>query len=94
MNLAPDLKTNQIGDELKGYSGFDISNVCRDAAMMPMRRRICGCTPDQIKQIRREDVDLPLTAKDFQDAMKRTKKSVSADDVSRFEKWMEEYGSC
>uniref|UniRef100_A0A1A9VH43 Katanin p60 ATPase-containing subunit A1 n=1 Tax=Glossina austeni TaxID=7395 RepID=A0A1A9VH43_GLOAU len=94
VNLSSALDTNTIGDQLKGYSGFDISNVCRDAAMMPMRRQIFGRTPEQIKQIRREDVDLPITLQDFQDAMQRTKKSVSADDVSRFEKWMEEYGSC
>lgn len=62
--------------------------------MMPMRRLISGRTPDQIKQIRREEVDLPITLQDFQDARQRTKKSVSADDVARFEKWMEEYGSC
>lgn len=83
-----------IGDELQGYSGSDISNVCRDASMMAMRRLISGRTPQQIKQIRREDVDQPITLKDFQDAQQRTKKTVSADDVARFEKWMEEYGSC
>ncbi|KPU80448.1 uncharacterized protein Dana_GF16351, isoform C [Drosophila ananassae] len=92
--LAPNLNTALIGDELQGYSGSDISNVCRDASMMPMRRLISGRTPDQIKQIRREEVDLPITLQDFQDARQRTKKSVSADDVARFEKWMEEYGSC
>lgn len=62
--------------------------------MMAMRRLISGRTPQQIKQIRREDADQPITLKDFQDALLRTKKSVSADDVARFEKWMEEYGSC
>ncbi|KAH8247766.1 hypothetical protein KR038_009629 [Drosophila bunnanda] len=92
--LSPNLNTGLIGDELQGYSGSDISNVCRDASMMAMRRLISGRTPDQIKQIRREEVDLPITLQDFQDARQRTKKSVSADDVARFEKWMEEYGSC
>ncbi|KRK03968.1 katanin p60 ATPase-containing subunit A1 isoform X4 [Drosophila yakuba] len=92
--LSPSLNTGMIGDELQGYSGSDISNVCRDASMMAMRRLISGRTPDQIKQIRREEVDQPITLQDFQDARLRTKKSVSADDVARFEKWMEEYGSC
>ncbi|XP_034661693.1 katanin p60 ATPase-containing subunit A1 isoform X2 [Drosophila subobscura] len=92
--LSPSLNTAMIGEELQGYSGSDISNVCRDASMMAMRRLITGRTPEEIKQIRREDVDLPITLQDFQDARQRTKKSVSADDVARFEKWMEEYGSC
>ncbi|XP_022217866.2 katanin p60 ATPase-containing subunit A1 isoform X2 [Drosophila obscura] len=92
--LSPNLNTAMIGEEMQGYSGSDISNVCRDASMMAMRRLISGRTPEEIKQIRREDVDLPITLQDFQDARQRTKKSVSADDVARFEKWMEEYGSC
>ncbi|XP_023172038.1 katanin p60 ATPase-containing subunit A1 isoform X3 [Drosophila hydei] len=94
VSLSSDLNTALIGDELQGYSGSDISNVCRDASMMAMRRLISGRTPQEIKQIRREDVDQPITLQDFKDAQQRTKKSVSADDVARFEKWMEEYGSC
>lgn len=62
--------------------------------MMGMRRKITGRTPSEIKKIRREEVDLPVTSQDFQEAMIRTRKSVSANDVARFEKWMNEYGSC
>lgn len=92
--MSSDLDTNLITKELNGYSGSDISNVCRDAAMMSMRRKIMGKTPAEIKQIRREDVDLPVTTQDFQEAITRTRKSVSVFDVAKFEKWMNEYGSC
>lgn len=68
--------------------------LCSDAAMMSMRRKITGRSPAEIKQIRREEVDLPVTEQDFQDAVLRTRKSVSAGDVEKFQKWMQEFGSC
>lgn len=65
-----------------------------DASMMSMRRKITGRSPAEIKQIRREEVDLPVTEQDFEDAILRTRKSVSESDVAKFQKWMEEFGSC
>lgn len=82
-----------VADKLLGYSCSDISNVCRDAAMMAMRRQLCNRLPSEIRSIRKEDVDLPITLVDFEEALARTKKTVSEGDVSKFEKWMEEYGS-
>ena len=66
----------------------------RDAAMMSMRRKISGRTPAEIKRIKKEDVDLPVTMDDFEEALSRCKKSVSLNDVSKYESWMEEFGSC
>lgn len=59
--------------------------------MMSMRRRIVGKSPAEIKLIKREEVDLPVTTQDFDEAMNRTKKS---NDVAKYESWMEEFGSC
>jgi katanin p60 ATPase-containing subunit A1 len=62
--------------------------------MMSMRRLISGRSPAEIKLIKREEVDLPVTTHDFEEAIARTRKSVSLKDVARYENWMEEYGSC
>lgn len=74
------------------YVSF-LSCVCRDAAMMCMRKKIRGQTPLQIKQIKKADIDLPVTTDDFIDAVSRCKKSVSQADVQRYKTWIEEFGS-
>lgn len=61
---------------------------------MAMRRKILGKSPAEIKLIKREEVDLPVTAEDFREAISKTRKSVSEADVKNFENWMAEYGSC
>lgn len=61
---------------------------------MSMRRKISGRTTAEIKKIKKEDVDLPVTTEDFDEALSRCKKSVSLSDVSKYESWMEEFGSC
>jgi len=60
---------------------------------MTMRRKITGRSPDEIKAMRKEEIDLPITQKDFDDAMARCKRSVSDPDVKRYEKWLKQYGS-
>lgn len=82
-----------VANELKGYSGADITNVCREASMMSMRRKIAGLTPEQIRQLATEEVDLPVSNKDFNEAMSRCNKSVSRADLDKYEKWMREFGS-
>jgi katanin p60 ATPase-containing subunit A1 len=82
-----------IAKQLKGYSGADITNVCRDAAMMSLRKKIVGLKPEQIKLLAKDEVDLPVTLSDFMDAVAKCNKSVSKQDLQRYEKWMQEFGS-
>ena len=62
----------------EGYSGADIANVCRDAAMMPLRKKIADGNFN-IMEIRdlQKDINVPLTMKDFLDALKNVSRSVS-----------------
>ncbi|XP_021940037.1 katanin p60 ATPase-containing subunit A-like 1 isoform X1 [Zootermopsis nevadensis] len=93
VKLDPDVDLKDVAMKLKGYSGADITNVCRDASMMSMRRKIAGLRPDQIKQLPKEELDLPVTVQDFEEAMAKCNKSVSKEDLDKYEKWMNEFGS-
>lgn len=114
----PSVDLRSIANMLDGYSGADITNVCRfvlhvdsfcpkslptlqiilffyfrDASMMSMRRKIAGLKPEQIKQLAREELDLPVSSQDFKDAISKCNKSVSKADLDKYVKWMAEFGS-
>ena len=55
------LDLRAIGRKLEGYSGADITNVCRDASMMSMRRKIAGLRPSEIKNLAKDELDMPVT---------------------------------
>ncbi|XP_058446474.1 katanin p60 ATPase-containing subunit A-like 1 [Malaya genurostris] len=84
---------NTIASRLDGYSGADITNVCRDASMMSMRRKIAGLKPEQIRQLAKEELDLPVSNQDFTEAIGKCNKSVSRDDLIKYQQWMKEFGS-
>lgn len=75
---------------------------------MSMRRRIRGLTPEEIKNLAKgifhhypaainisfaEEMDLPVTKADFDDAVSKISPSVSKTDIQNHEKWMAEFGS-
>jgi len=93
VEISSDVDLDGIATKLDGYSGADITNVCRDAAMMSMRRRISGLTPEQIRNIPKEELVLPATMEDFTMAIQKVSKSVSEDDLIKYEKWMTEFGA-
>ncbi len=51
VEVADDVDFEQLAQLTEGYSGDDITNVCRDAAMNGMRTMITGKTPEQIRQV-------------------------------------------
>lgn len=59
---------------------------------MAMRRRIEGLTPEEIRNISRDEMHMPTTMEDFESALKKVSKSAA--DLEKYEKWIEEFGSC
>merc|ERR1712013_464319 len=93
VKVVDELDLKAIARKLDGYSGADITNVCRDASMMSMRRKIAGLKPSEIRSLNRDELDMPVTKQDFLEAVHKCNKSVSKEDLDKYEKWMEEFGS-
>jgi len=93
VKTVEDLDLQSVARRLDGYSGADITNVCRDASMMSMRRKIAGLKPMEIRSLNQDELDMPVTKQDFMEAVQKCNKSVSKEDLEKYEKWMEEFGS-
>ncbi|VDQ00177.1 unnamed protein product [Trichobilharzia regenti] len=77
-----------IADRADGYSGADMANLCREAAMGPIR----SLTIEAIQQIACEEVR-PVELADFYAAFRQVRASVSSDDLEQYLKWNSQYGS-
>lgn len=93
LKLAEGVDVNELAGLTDGYSGADITNVCRDASMMSMRRAIAGKSAEEIKAMRRDEIDMPISKDDFVEALNRVQSSVGKQDLEKYEKWMNEFGA-
>ncbi|KAI8930133.1 P-loop containing nucleoside triphosphate hydrolase protein [Entophlyctis helioformis] len=93
IKVADDIDLEELAAKIEGYSGADITNICRDASMMSMRKRIRGLTPEQIRAIPKDELEAPATKSDFEMAFTKIQSSVSQADLKRYEDWMKEFGS-
>lgn len=81
-----DLKSIVIATE--GYSGSDLTAVCSEAAMGPIRE----IGPAALRHIKPEDVR-SLLPRDFDAAIKIIRPSVSPENLHKFIEWSNNFGS-
>ncbi|XP_014055255.1 fidgetin-like protein 1 isoform X1 [Salmo salar] len=71
----------------EGFSGADMTGLCREAALGPIRSiqlsDIATITPDQVR---------PIHHCDFQEALRIVRPSVSAKDLELYEEWNNTFG--
>ncbi len=60
--------------------------------MIPIRRSFAELGPDQIRQLSDEELDLPITMEDLLGGVEKCNKSVSPDDLEKYNRWMREFG--
>ena len=93
VDVDQDVDWAALAKRMSGYSGDDITNVCRDAAMNGMRRAVAGKKPDEIRRLSAKDVATPVTMRDFEEALCRVSTSVAREDVEKHEEFMRDFGS-
>ena len=81
-----------------GYSGADISNVCREASFIPMRRELLANKGRKIEDLVndqefRAKIRAAISMPDFEKAIGNISKSVSAKDLEVYDKWTKEFSS-
>jgi katanin p60 ATPase-containing subunit A1 len=96
--LADDVDFKKLIKDTAGYSGCDIANICREAAYMPMRKKLLNAGVDDIlslinKPELKNELEIPLCQDDFDQALNNISKSVSENDLKDFETWAKDFKS-
>ena len=84
-----DVDLEKMAKESKDYVGADIEAVCREAAMLAIREYITpGMSPEEAKK---NAGGIKIKMRNFQDALKKVKPTVSRDMAQRYEKLTEDF---
>ena len=100
INLSNDVNIDTLVQKTEGYSGHDISSVCREASLMNMRKKLMNenGTMDILQMANNKenflsDLEAPVSQNDILIAIKNISKSVSSNDVKKFEEWTKMFSS-
>lgn len=91
LQLAADVRLEDMAERLEGYSGADMHTLCRGWAMLPMRRLLAEGQLAALQQ--QSQAVLVLNLVDFEEALQTTKPSVSPGAERQFQEWQREFGS-
>lgn len=98
VSVNEDVDWKELVSKTEGYSGADIANVCREASLMQMRRRLLMNKGGDILELLnnpnlQSELEAPITKEDFISAINNISKSVSFKDLERYVTWTSEFKS-
>ncbi len=83
VEVADDVDYSELAELTAGYSGRDISIVCREAAMAPIRDLIQNGSPSENIEVR------AVVLNDFLRAIKQITPVTTPEDIRRYDEWLE-----
>jgi len=79
----------ELGVRSEGYSGRDISYVCREVIMLPVRELdMGGLLENSDKDVKIRDINV----NDFKKTLKKVKAMTTKTDLKRYQDWKDEFG--
>eukprot|EP00633_Aureoumbra_lagunensis_P005293 CAMPEP_0197318600 /NCGR_PEP_ID=MMETSP0891-20130614/51759_1 /TAXON_ID=44058 ORGANISM="Aureoumbra lagunensis, Strain CCMP1510" /NCGR_SAMPLE_ID=MMETSP0891 /ASSEMBLY_ACC=CAM_ASM_000534 /LENGTH=452 /DNA_ID=CAMNT_0042809147 /DNA_START=1 /DNA_END=1359 /DNA_ORIENTATION=+ len=101
VEMLDDVNLQCLAQQTDGYSGADIANVCRDAAMMSVRRimeaaRARGLSGTDMQRelvANQEKLSAAVSQQDFLNAIAKVHRSVGQADLKRYADWSKEFGA-
>ena len=79
----------ELGVRSEGYSGRDISNVCREVIMIPIRELDMGGLLENNDQ---EVIVRDINLQDFMKTLKKVKPMTTGSALEQYEQWAKEFG--
>jgi spastin len=84
--VLPALELDEVARMTDGYSGSDLANLCKEAAMGPVRELGAGIYDADLATIRE------ISLVDFQNGLRVIRPSVRAETLAQYVAWNEELG--
>lgn len=76
-----------LAAKTEGYSGSDLTALAKDAALGPIREmaieQVKRCNPNKMRS---------FNIKDFEESLRKIRKSVANNTLEAYEKWNQEFG--
>lgn len=98
VKMGDDVNIEELVARTEGYSGADTTNVCREAAMMGLRKRMAKARQEGISLLKMQDkikdeAEVPVSQTDLLEACQNVSKSVGKEDLQNFVVWTKEFSS-
>uniref|UniRef100_A0A6G1SJS9 Fidgetin-like protein 1 n=1 Tax=Aceria tosichella TaxID=561515 RepID=A0A6G1SJS9_9ACAR len=90
-NNLTDECLDYVARRAEGFSGADMSGLCKEAAMIVVRS-VLRSGVKKAQELSQNDLP-PISKNDFEIALKAVKASVSGSDMSTYEIWDKKYGA-
>ena len=93
LDLDENIEFNKLGEMTEGYNGSDIQVICRNASMIPMRKKLENIDVNDLENLKCSDIETKITQNDVESMIKQIKSSVAKEDVNKHKQWFQQFGS-